>query len=400
MHHLDAGTVAEHRHHRRVAAAAAADRQPLRPARQQVERLADGGDCECRQRCRAIFRAEPVGHRRGEVEAVERFWVGLCQIRMLEQPLEPCLVDRACSRQLAVAVHLAEPLRLDEIVDRRICRPGVERDDSVLPVPPGDVADAAEIEHSGVAAGVRLLEQRRVIGGCEWRALSAGRHVGRAEIIGDLGAEQRCHQFAVTELAGPAYPSRLRGAVQHRLAVEADDADIGHGHALALDKIHDSGRLRARQRFLGLAEDRWLRPLEVPGARLAQRLFQQCAHRLRVGGQSIGTEVGDALAVGLDQRHVDIAVKHRAGHQADGPDWFHGHSSDRRRTTCRTDRRDRQVLGHSPGHHVRSRLFASNGENGATPLLPLAAEGASLCDHRHRPNVTSQGGTSWQPMSQ
>ena len=37
----------------------------------------------------------------------------------------------------------------------------------------------------------------------------------------------------------------------------------------------------------------------------------------------VGAERFDALSVGTQQRDVDIAVEHGAGHQAHGPDGFH-----------------------------------------------------------------------------
>ena len=157
----------------------------------------------------------------------------------------------------------------------------------------------------------------------ERRALPAGPYVGRAEIEGDGNAEQLAHQATVAELAGRADPTRLRGAMQHRLAVKTDNADIGGREPRLGDKIGDGRRLGAGQRFLGRGEDGRIRPFEVPPARLSQRLFEQVADGLRIGHQRVGTETLDGLAVGAQQRHIDVAVEHGSGHQAHGPDRLH-----------------------------------------------------------------------------
>ena len=96
---VDAGPRLQHRHQRRVVPPAAADEQRQRPLRQKVERLADRGGGEGRQQRRPSSAAEPVRHRRGEAEAVERLRIGRREVGMLEKARQPRLVDPAQRRR-------------------------------------------------------------------------------------------------------------------------------------------------------------------------------------------------------------------------------------------------------------------------------------------------------------
>ncbi len=173
---------------------------------------------------------------------------------MLKQLREPRFVDRAGRRQRAVAVHVAEPLRLDEIVERRIGRAGVEGDDIAFAVPPGDVGDAAEIEDRRFAA---RPDAPAAAPGDRWPPAArparrrARRRSGNHRRL--WYAEQSMHQLAVTELARRA---RLVPAAAR------DAAPTGRGsrrrrcppcQAVAFDQLPDGRRLRARQRLFGFA---------------------------------------------------------------------------------------------------------------------------------------------------
>ena len=144
---------------------------------------------------------------------------------MAQELGKPRLVDLAAPREASVAVHVAAAMLPDPIVDRRVRRPGVEADDAVFAAPPGDVADAAEIEHGRVCLGSDAAQKRDVIERGERRALAAGTHVGLAEIKSHVDAGEARHELAVAKLARRAQGSRARRPVQHGLAVKADDGD-------------------------------------------------------------------------------------------------------------------------------------------------------------------------------
>ncbi|MNI44011.1 hypothetical protein D3C73_983620 [compost metagenome] len=122
--------------------------------RQKVKRLADGRCGEGGKGGRAIGRVQTICHGGGKIEAVERFRVGCGQIWMLQKAFEPCFVHFARSAERAVPIHLSKTKPLDEIVEWRIGRPGVEGDHKFLAIPPGYIADATKIEDRGVAAAI------------------------------------------------------------------------------------------------------------------------------------------------------------------------------------------------------------------------------------------------------
>ena len=163
-----------------------------------------------------------------------------------------------------------------------------------------------------------------MVDGRERRALAAGPDIGGAEIIDHRNAQGAMHAFAVAELPRGADAPRLRRPMQHRLAVEADRADIGRPKPGIADELRDRRRLRVGQRPLGFVKNLRFRAVEVPTARLRQRLLEQVPHRPVVGRQRIRPELGHLLAVRPQQRHIDVAVEDGAGHQADGPDRVHG----------------------------------------------------------------------------
>ena len=87
-----------------------------------------------------------------------------------------------------------------------------------------------------------------------------------------------------------------------------------------LDQIEHGGGLGAGQRFFCCGKDRWFRPFEIPDARLIEGVFQRIADRLRIGRQRIGAKALNGIAIGAQQRHIDIAIEYRARHQPHRPD--------------------------------------------------------------------------------
>ena len=93
------------------------------------------------------------------------------------------------------------------------------------------------------------------------------------------------------------------GAVQHRLAVEADDVDVLRLHPILGDEGGDRLGMGQRHRTLGLGQSRpgiALRQVHGLGERLAQQIAL---------GRAIGTVAGrserlDQLSVGFDQRDI------------------------------------------------------------------------------------------------
>jgi hypothetical protein len=190
---------------------------------------------------------------------------------------------------------------------------------AVIGIAPGQVADTPQIEHDRVRPGAKPAQQRAVITGRKRRALSACRHVRGAKIIDHVDAGQPRHQRAIAKLAGRPLSARGWRAVQDRLAMKPDCRHRAGGDAGFFQERRHRGRLRPRQCRLGLGEHGGFQAFELPWRRLGQRAGQQRPDRRRIGCKGPWPERRNRLAVGAQQRDVDIAVQHRAGHQADGP---------------------------------------------------------------------------------
>ena len=103
-----------------------------------------------------------------------------------------------------------------------------------------------------------------------------------------------------------------------RLAVETDNVDGCRIDALGGDERLNRLRVHARDKFVGFFQH--TRPRHAVGqdCTLNQRLPQQRTLTVRIGPVAGRTEPLDALAVGLDQGHVD-AVERGPAHQPNRP---------------------------------------------------------------------------------
>ena len=149
------------------------------------------------------------------------------------------------------------------------------------------------------------------------RALPARRHIGRAQVIGDVDAHVAGEERAVADLHGQAPV----GPVQHGLAVEADDVDGGGLDALADEKFADNFDVAPRDQLFRRRQRSG--PVVAPGKifRGVHGAAQQAAIRVRkrIGGG--GAEFERLAAIGLEIGEVD-PVHRRARHCANGAEYF------------------------------------------------------------------------------
>ena len=116
-------------------------------ARQQGDSPSDRRSGKSGQQGGAILNRQPVGEVCRKIKAVKGFGEGFAEIRMLKQRRKAILIDRAGCCNPAVQIHLAEAVLLDPVIDRRIRRAGIKREKPAVPVAPGDIPDAAQIDN-------------------------------------------------------------------------------------------------------------------------------------------------------------------------------------------------------------------------------------------------------------
>ncbi len=130
----------------------------------------------------------------------------------------------------AVLVVAPAQVPLAPEVEQQVAGAAVEAGDATVGVQQRQVGDAAEVEHG------HLLPRQGEAGGVEGRhqrcALAAGGQVAAAEVADHVDAAGLGQRSAVVELHGVGLrdPGRRR-AVPHGLAVRADRAHLGGGHA-------------------------------------------------------------------------------------------------------------------------------------------------------------------------
>ena len=95
----------------------------------------------------AVLNRQPVGEVCRKIKAVKGFGEGFAEIRMLKQRRKAILIDRAGCCNPAAHIHLAEAMSRDPVIDRRIRRAGIKREKPAVPVAPGDIPDAAQIDN-------------------------------------------------------------------------------------------------------------------------------------------------------------------------------------------------------------------------------------------------------------
>ena len=146
----------------------------------------------------------------------------------------------------------------------------------------------------------------------ERRALAAFRHVLGAEIIDDIDAGQIGEELSVAELHRQA---GLR-AMQHRLAVKADHADLLARHRVLGEKRLDRIGVNFGDELLGRGQNAGpVGAVGEPGRRF-HRLAQKGALLVGVIAAARRTEGFDPLAVRFDQRNIH-PVHRGAAHQSD-----------------------------------------------------------------------------------
>ena len=105
--------------------------------------------------------------------------------------------------------------------------------------------------------------------------------------------------------------------MQHRLAVESNDGDVGRCDALPGEEFFDRGRVMLCQLALGDTEAAGPGAAVGQPARVLDRLGEAAPEVRGVGERGGWATHHPLLPVGLDQGHVD-AVHGGAAHQAEG----------------------------------------------------------------------------------
>ena len=142
---------------------------------------------QCRRAVRGRQRVDAAGRQRaGEIQPIERFRRRAREIRMRHQTAEhapdrPCRSRPARRRGRTPGRYAASPNR-----PAARCRVRYRTRSARVLADPGDVGDAADIQHRQRAR--QIARQRRVVDRGQRRALPARRHIGRAEIVGDRQA--------------------------------------------------------------------------------------------------------------------------------------------------------------------------------------------------------------------
>ena len=236
---------------------------------------------------------------------------GCPKIVVRQQRRQRRRVDAARRGSGAVGV-VRRPGALEHpVVDERIAGPRVERQHAPALADPGHVGDAADVhERDGKLA--ELGGERAVVDRHQRRPLPAGGDVGCPEIEHDIGARALGEQPAVAEL----HRHSAVGVVQHRLAVIADEIDLGRVDAVGPHEAQRRLGVELGERPLDLGQR--ARPVGArgQGAGLADRAAQR---HFDLGGIGIGggRPVAQlAVPVGLEQGHVD-AVHRGSAHQAE-----------------------------------------------------------------------------------
>lgn len=196
---------------------------------------------------------------------------------------------------------------------------------------------------------------------------AAGADIGGAEVPGHVDAGEGGHQRAVAELARVADPIRRRRPVQDGLAVEADDRDVGRRQPRPLQRLQHGGRLGAGQGGLDLGEQGGFLAFETPVPGCVDGGGEPVAQLGRIGREGPGAERLDRFAVGAQHRDVDVAVQHRAGHQADRPNGLHGSACSSRLGACRLQQH---------GGHLRRKSQARSVDP-SVAAIPAGAYGPS-----------------------
>ena len=267
-------------------------------ARRESQRACRAG---C-QRGRAVGNRQPLRPGVADVAAIQRFGRYPGEEPMLAETLQPHPVDGAPRGKHAVGVVAPPGMACAPVVDRPVARARVEREERIIHAHPCDVCHAADIHHRQRSR--QIAHQRCMIDRHKWRALPASRDVGSTQIVYHPHAQRAGQPRPVADLPGEV----LFRPVRDCLAVETDDVDRRqrntalprpglHGRRVCLrhGALRDPGLIGS---LLGAECPAYCPPLVV------------C-----IGHRKARPEGRHALAVGLDQRHIDT-VDRRSTHQA------------------------------------------------------------------------------------
>ncbi len=144
-------------------------------------------------------------------------------------------------RKAAVVVAGKAAAGLHPVVDHGVARAGIECQQLARRPDPGDIGNAADVDdHHGLGLP---HQQRRVIGRRQGRPLTAGRHIGGAQVIDDVDAGRPRQASTIAKLHGDA----ALGGVQHGVAVQANDIDARRRQPAGVQKSLDRLGMQLRE---------------------------------------------------------------------------------------------------------------------------------------------------------
>ena len=228
-------------------------------------------------------------------------------------------IDLASPRRLAIAIHRLPRAFQHQIVEERIARTGIEGDGIAFARQEGDVGDAADIQHGNGKLEMRRAGERAMIGRHQRCALPAGGHVSRPHVPHHRNAERSGERRAIADLHGEM---TLR-AMQHRLAMKADDIDMAFVETIGLEKVDHGGTMAIGDDGMGLRQHAGTCCAIGEPHRFIERGAQGAPFIVTIGERCTRPLAHVALAVGFDEGDVDT-IHRCARHQADCSEPGHG----------------------------------------------------------------------------
>ena len=216
-------------HDPRIVPPAAADHNLARRLAQHLEPDSHGLGHEGDQGRSRVLQFAGFQRFEGEIEAIEGLGRRRPEIGVAQQAGQNSFVDPTDAGVAPLVVEASGAPGLDQQVDHAVARASVEGGDPAVFRDEGDIGDAADVEHRERGLQSRGPGAGQVVDGGQRRALPAGRHVGGAEVVGHRHAGPAGQQRGVTQLdraTGDAVPWPF---MQYRLAMHADQVDVGPG---------------------------------------------------------------------------------------------------------------------------------------------------------------------------
>ena len=244
-------------------------------------------------KCRGGIRSGEIRHRRRQIGKgipIERFGRGALEIPMAERLFHNRAIGVPGPGYGTIQIHHPGPARPDQIIERRVARPGIKGQKrpgifgpGLVQIRPGHIPDTANIDHRNPAREPARAQRMKMEERRKGRALAARRHI-RAAKIPDHRRLPECRQFrAISDLAGAA-----SGGI------------MGQGLAVKSDQIRHIRDPRPEPWPMPFQDCRLRLWAWIPAAGRAQ----QRLHLRRIGESGGCAKTDDIRAIGLHDRRI------------------------------------------------------------------------------------------------